>query len=81
MCPSLLASLVKHDTFMAASPPKSSGREYYGTPFVDTILGLAAQASVVSVVLLFYFPRGGSLTQRLGNPSPVLITTTSNNPR
>jgi anhydro-N-acetylmuramic acid kinase len=42
--PDLLAALCAHP-FFAAAPPKSTGREQFGRPFVDALLGTARPGS------------------------------------
>jgi anhydro-N-acetylmuramic acid kinase len=48
--PGALAALVAADAFIAAPPPKSSGREYYSAAYVDRLLALTAGAPVADVL-------------------------------
>jgi anhydro-N-acetylmuramic acid kinase len=47
----VLAALLADDTFIAAPPPKSSGREYYGRTYVDALLALAGPTATPCDVL------------------------------
>ena len=47
----VLAALLEHDSFIGACPPKSSGREHYGSAFVDMFIELAGPGAALSDLL------------------------------